>query len=338
MLKCKSCSAALDPGTVECPTCGAESLAGILTGLLGVVCRDCGAYSDAAARACAGCGKAFAAKGERPAKQAATGAAPGGAQPAAPPPPAPRTPKTSTYCARCGAEMGLGAFCPQCGSEVAPARTCARVVLDRGQAPAGTAFRLAQEEVQVGRTQGQVLFPEDPCLANLHATFILRGHGVVLRDEGAAGGVYVRLRGLSVPLRPGNLFAVGDRLLRFGGPPPPPAPAPPDGTRRLGAPRPERLPVLVEEWLEGGVGGRTYLRTGPSITIGRSGCSINLSEDPHLSPAHAEIVLDAAGTAKLRDLGSSTGTFVRIPPGGERELHDGDAVRIGREVLRVELP
>ena len=32
-----------------------------------------------------------------------------------------------------------------------------------------------------------------------------------------------------------------------------------------------------------------------------------------------------------------TGTFLRIPPGTERELHEGDAVRLGREVLRVEM-
>jgi pSer/pThr/pTyr-binding forkhead associated (FHA) protein len=95
--------------------------------------------------------------------------------------------------------------------------------------------------------------------------------------------------------------------------------------------------VLVEEWLEGGIGGRAYLRTGPSITVGRSGCSINLGEDPYLSQAHAEIVVEAEGAAKLRDLGSSNGTFVRVPPGSECELHHGDTVRIGREVLRVEV-
>jgi pSer/pThr/pTyr-binding forkhead associated (FHA) protein len=212
-----------------------------------------------------------------------------------------------------------------------------RLIVERGEAAPGTTFRLVQDEVQAGRAQGQVVFPDDPCLAPLHATFLVREGVLVLRDEGAAGGVYVRLRGVTVPLRSGSLFAVGDRLMRFAGPLPPPSPPPSDGTRRLGAPRPERPAVLVEEWLEGGIGGRTYLRAGPSITVGRAGCSINLGEDPYLSQAHAEIVVDAEGAARLRDLGSSNGTFVRIPPGSERELHDGDAIRIGREVLRVEV-
>jgi pSer/pThr/pTyr-binding forkhead associated (FHA) protein len=95
--------------------------------------------------------------------------------------------------------------------------------------------------------------------------------------------------------------------------------------------------VVVEEWLEGGVGGRAFVRAGPSVTVGRAGCSINLGDDPYLSQAHAEILVDADGGARLRDLGSASGTFVRVPPGSERELHDGDAVRLGREVLRVEV-
>jgi hypothetical protein len=210
-------------------------------------------------------------------------------------------------------------------------------VVERGEAPPGTAFEVGAGELQAGRAGGQAAFPDDPCLAPLHATFLLRDGALVLRDEGAAGGVFVRLRGLTIPMRPGGLFAVGNRLLRFAGPLPPPPPPPADGTRRLGSPRPERTAVVVEEWLEGGVGARSYVRLGPSITIGRTGCAINLAEDSHLSQTHAEILVEPDGTAKLRDLSSAGGTYVRIPPGSERELHDGDGVRLGREVLRVEI-
>jgi pSer/pThr/pTyr-binding forkhead associated (FHA) protein len=92
---------------------------------------------------------------------------------------------------------------------------------------------------------------------------------------------------------------------------------------------------VLEEWLEGGVGGRVFVRPGPSVTIGRAGCAVNLGDDPYLSQAHAELALEAEGGARLRDLGSSNGTFVRVPPHAERELYDGDALRMGREVLRV---
>jgi pSer/pThr/pTyr-binding forkhead associated (FHA) protein len=214
----------------------------------------------------------------------------------------------------------------------------ARLLVERGEAAAGAVFQLTAEEVQVGRSQGAVIFPTDPCLAAHHATFLQRNGGLAVRDEGAAGGVFVRIpQGQAVPLRPGSLFAVGDRLLRFAGPLPSQPPPPPDGTMRLGAPRPDGSSVLLEEWLEGGVGGRVYLRAGPSITLGRAGCSVSLGDDPYLSQAHAEIVLEPDGTASLRDLGSSNGTFLRIAPGGEAPLRDGDELRLGREVLRVEM-
>jgi pSer/pThr/pTyr-binding forkhead associated (FHA) protein len=95
--------------------------------------------------------------------------------------------------------------------------------------------------------------------------------------------------------------------------------------------------VVIEEWLEGGVGGRVFVRAGPAVTIGRSGCGVNLGDDPHLSLVHAEIVVEQDGTARLRDIGSSNGTYVKIPPHGERELRSGDCVRMGHEVLRVEI-
>jgi pSer/pThr/pTyr-binding forkhead associated (FHA) protein len=94
--------------------------------------------------------------------------------------------------------------------------------------------------------------------------------------------------------------------------------------------------VLLEERLAGGVTGRVWLRSGPSVTLGRAGCAVNLGDDPFLSQAHAEVLLEADGTARLRDLGSANGTFVRIPARAERELRDGDLVRVGRQVLRVQ--
>jgi FHA domain-containing protein len=306
VLTCKTCGVTIDVTVTACPSCGAEVPLGRLTGMLGLVCRECDAYNDPGARACAGCGKPLVASAP-----ASPARAPSPAAPARPPP----------------------------ATAAAPTRSAARtrLVVERGEAPPGAFFDVRQGDAQAGRAQGQLLFPEDPCLAPLHATFTLRDGELHVRDEGAAGGVFLRLRGLTVPLRPGHFFAVGDRLLRYGGAlPPPDAPAA-DGTRRLGAARPEGRAVVIEEWLEGGVGGRSWLRSGPSITFGRSGCAVNLGDDPHLSQAHAELLLDGEGQARLRDLGSTTGTFLRIPPGTERELHDGDAVRLGREVLRVEV-
>jgi pSer/pThr/pTyr-binding forkhead associated (FHA) protein len=219
------------------------------------------------------------------------------------------------------------------GASTDPVR--ATLVLLRGEGLEGASFKIQGDSTAAGRERGQVVFPNDPCLAPLHATFLYRGGALYLRDEGAPGGVYLRLRSLSVPLRPGDFFALGGRLLRFLGPPQPPAPLGTDGTARLGAPRPQGPAVRIEEWLEGGVPGRTYLRAGPSISLGRGGCAITLGGD-QLDERHAEIVVDANGNAKLKDLGSTQGTFVRLASGTERELAQGDLIRLGREVLRVE--
>ena len=261
-------------------------------------------------------------------------------------------------CPRCGVVATQGRFCAQCGQALGahgtqlsvkppspgPAATQAagalapgraKLVLDRGDASEGATFRLGAESIEAGRSKGTVLFPDDPCLAAHHATFFYRNGALHVRDEGAPGGVYLRLRNLSVPLRAGDQFAVGERLLKFAGLLPGAPTPPPDGTRRLGAPRPAAPAVVVEEWLEGGAGGRVFVRSGPAVTIGRAGCAVNLGDDPRLSQSHAEIVVERDGTARLRDLGSSNGTYVKIPPHGERELRDGDCVRMGNEVLRV---
>ena len=264
----------------------------------------------------------------------------------------------ASACPRCGSETGPGRFCSRCGQALGergtrvmarpPAAGAARasgplapggakLVLEAGGGVDATTWRLDAETVEAGRSTGAVTFPGDPCLAPHHATFFYRGGALYLRDEGAPGGVYLQLRGLSAPLRAGDHFAVGERLLRYGGLLPPAPPAPPDGTRRLGSPRPSSPAIVVEEWLEGGTSGRGFVRGGPSVTIGRAGCAVSLGDDPRVSPTHAEILVDAWGAARLRDLGSSSGTYAKVPPHGERELRDGDRIRLGREVLRVEV-
>src|SRR5690349_21736520 len=179
-------------------------------------------------------------------------------------------------CGACGDPFGERADAPAATAAVPASATslAARLVLERGTAAPGAVFALGTDEVLAGRVAGAgaIAFPDDGCLGPVHATFVARGGAVRVRDEGAAGGVYVRLRD-AVALRPDALFAVGDRLLRYGGALPPPAP-PGGPTRRLGAPRPDRPTVVLEEWLEGGLGGRTWLRGGPSVTIGRAGCAV----------------------------------------------------------------
>lgn len=363
MLQCFHCSSPLDPAMSECPACGAEIEMSRLTGILGSVCRNCDAFNEPGTTACVSCGEALLPRPHPPV--AAAGPAPEAPaedparelppidfeavlledpdfEPTATPDPielldpvpgsAPGDPR--------GDPSGPSALPPLPFESVAlePSPAGANpfhLVLERGDGREGTRLQLTGGDLPFGSADASGSFAADPWLAPLHATFSVRDSRLFVRDEGSAGGTFLRLRGLSVPLRPGDSFALGDRLLRFGGTLPAASPPAPDGTRKLGSPRPAGLVALLDERLEGGVTGRVWLRSGPSITLGRAGCAVNLGDDPFLSQAHAEVLLEGDGTARLRDLGSANGTFVRIPSRAERELRDGDLVRVGRQVLRV---
>jgi pSer/pThr/pTyr-binding forkhead associated (FHA) protein len=200
----------------------------------------------------------------------------------------------------------------------------------RGLSVAGRQFPLFEGLNGVGRS-AQISFPEDPYVGARHASLFFRGEGLVVQDEGAANGVYVKLRGPH-RLETGDLFVVGERLLRFGGVQ---ALAPALTPPRHGSPRAAERMLVLEEVLEGGGTGRVCRRAGPIVTIGRSGCDLNFPSDGFVSARHAELSL-AGETAFLRDLGSANGSFVRVPSRTERTLVHGDYLLLGRELLRVE--
>jgi pSer/pThr/pTyr-binding forkhead associated (FHA) protein len=63
---------------------------------------------------------------------------------------------------------------------------------------------------------------------------------------------------------------------------------------------------------------------------------IVFTNDPFMSRRHAAIARDpASGTFTLRDLGSSNGTYLAIR--GEREIAQGDHVRIGQHLFRLDI-
>ncbi len=371
MLQCFHCSSPLDPAMSECPACGAEIEMSRLTGILGSVCRNCDAFNEPGTTTCVSCGESLAPRPPVPVLGSAPHATESAAEPPREVPPIDFEavlvedpdfePTTTPHPIELletvpddGPEPGLSATSFRGAPPVLPFEAVAlepaaagaspsasrggpppfHLVLDRGDGREGASLPLTGDDV-IGGPNATFPFPDDPWLAPMHATFRFRDGRLLVVDEGSTGGTFLRLRGLSVPLRPGDCFALGDRMLRFGGTLPPASPPAPDGTRRIGSPRPAGPSVLLEERLAGGVTGRVWLRPGPSITLGRAGCAVNLGDDPFLSQAHAEVLLDTDGTARLRDLGSANGTFVRIPPRAERELRDGDRVRVGRQVLRV---
>lgn len=210
----------------------------------------------------------------------------------------------------------------------------ARLVVEKGNSP-GATFPLAHRENGIGADGAAIALRDDPFVAPLSATVLFAEERLVVRDEGSANGVFVKLRE-PAPISPGDHFIAGERLFRFEGPVDLP---PPDGDQPLlGAPRPQAVAVRVVEVLAGGKTGRTCHRAAPSLTIGRSGCEMNFPGDALLAAQHAEIRVAEDGSAVLADLGQApTGVLLRVRPQGEQPVQGGDLLQVGEQQLRIEI-
>lgn len=367
MLECAECMYDNEDDALACEQCGAEIEAAALSMQLGRVCRECDSYNDPGVRVCVSCGTPFEGSGadsaltaelepeqepdevvvpaatvpsrtvvEKTPSPLPPGALPpgwSGFQPSAPaavvtrPPPA-----RSASCSRCGAESPATArFCGACGHAVGAGETArGKLILIRGLSGEGRQFPLGATPTVAGRN-ATASFPDDPYVAAIHATFFFRGSQLIVRDEGAQNGLYVKLREPHA-LKSGDRFFVGERLLRYRGA----EKAVERNPGRHGSPRPSDRLFTIDELLEGGGVGRVCRRPGPLMSIGRTACDLNFSRDGFVSARHAEISM-AGDTAFLRDLGSANGTFLRVPSREERPLLHGDYLLMGRELLRVEI-
>src|SRR5262249_45606955 len=134
-------------------------------------------------------------------------------------------------CKECSTPVPSGhRFCGSCGASVpekiqrlrteyfgtmqAPGR--ARLILIRGggQGTDGLSYLLQGTEHVAGRKEAQILFPEDTWLSPRHANFLYRREKLVVRDEGSANGVYLRIR-QQAKIEPGDHFLCGEQVLRL---------------------------------------------------------------------------------------------------------------------------
>jgi diguanylate cyclase (GGDEF)-like protein len=79
--------------------------------------------------------------------------------------------------------------------------------------------------------------------------------------------------------------------------------------------------------------GRKYSLESPSVTLGRSNkCDVQIDQES-VSRAHSKIT-NAGRSVKIRDLGSTNGTYVNDELVEERPLVDGDFIKIGRTIFK----
>ena len=193
---------------------------------------------------------------------------------------------------------------------------------------AGT-YQLPGGSTTIGRDLGGI-FGGDSYLSPKHATFTVGGGRVTIRDESSLNGVYLKIaRDTPIELKPGDIFRIGQEIIRFErlAPPAPSA----DGVERMGSPN-------------DGIIGRLSLVTGRDSTgnaftipahgvhLGRERGDVIFPEDGYVSGLHCRVAAEA-GRMFLTDLGSSNGTYVRLNE--ERDVNTGDVLLMGQQLFRI---
>lgn len=198
----------------------------------------------------------------------------------------------------------------------------------------GETVDLFGETFDVGRAEGSLNFGEDPYLAPRHARFIHQDGKVVVRPIDAVNGVYLRVQG-GCDLGPGDQFLVGKEVLRFE-PLAPEERDPPSlvehGVRYFGSAPREAWGRLRQLTIAGTTRDVWHL-SRPELVLGREEGDVTFPDDEFMSRRHAAVKRVGA-KARLEDLASSNGTFVRLR--GDRELKPGDVLRMGDQLLRFE--
>jgi pSer/pThr/pTyr-binding forkhead associated (FHA) protein len=209
-----------------------------------------------------------------------------------------------------------------------------RLVVIKGEGGDGARYHLQGLTTVIGRQGADITFGEDVFLSPQHARFTSQAGRLVVQDLGSTNGVFLRIK-QPTPLRHGDVFLVGEQLLRVdleplgeGGPSA-------HGTYYYGSPRP-RAAFRIVQRLAGGVDGRVVSAQGTSLTVGREGNGFDFPDDRFISGHHARVDLASEGDhAILTDTGSRNGTFVRLM--GAHELFHGDYLFVGQQLLRVEI-
>lgn len=233
-------------------------------------------------------------------------------------------------CGRCGSSLADGfSFCVECGTEVEGGR--ARLVTLTEDGSEESLWVLPDAEVVIGKDVGPLAFLDDPYISPRHCRIFFVEEKLFVEDLGSRNGVFRRLQG-EVHIAPGAHFRVGLQLLRLDPMEPAPAPAA-DGTVIWGSPDPGYRFRLVQI-LEGGIPGEAFpLRAGENL-VGRLSGDVVFPHDRYVSARHASIGVTPEAV-RLRDLGSSNGTFVRLD--APTRLEAGDLLLLGQHLVRVDL-
>ncbi|MFT3768620.1 MAG: FHA domain-containing protein [Minicystis sp.] len=275
-------------------------------------------------------------------------AAPAPAPAAAPPPVAPaaaaapsilcpqcehENPPNNKFCASCGFKLARPAAASEPAPPPAVPASPSGIVLTALRADGSEAgsYELPSGNITVGRDLGAI-FAGDSYLSPRHATFSLRGGKLFVRDEGSLNGVYKKLRrDEPVHIRPGDIFRIGQEIVRFE--PLAPMAATSDGVERLGSPSKGyigRIALIIGR----DVVGNAFPVPETGLHLGRERGDVLFPEDGYVSGLHCRLAWQN-GQLFLTDLGSSNGSFIRLQ--AETDVVNGDILLMGQQLFRVNM-
>jgi pSer/pThr/pTyr-binding forkhead associated (FHA) protein len=183
----------------------------------------------------------------------------------------------------------------------------------------GERFALVAEYTIVGRAGADIAFDDDRFLARQHARIERTGDGAVkISPMDNLNGVF---RKANAPV---ERVEAEERTVH---------PLVRHGVALFGSPPREPWGRLVQIVPSGGYRDVRHLIT-EEVVLGREEGDIVFRDDAFMSRRHAAVTWDGK-KAQITDLGSSNGTFVRVT--GPTVLKNGDHVRMGDQLLRIEL-
>ena len=190
-------------------------------------------------------------------------------------------------------------------------------------------FERKSTSTTIGRTEGDIRFPEDQFLSPLHSKLSWEEGRLEVRDLGSRNGTWVFLEG---PYR-----LIGSQVLRFrrlGYPGPHTAEA--DATKRMGSMTPSAdIASLTQLRNDGSSRDVIQLSPGRDVHIGRERGDWIFPYDPSMSAQHATVRSEDADFVLVDD---HSRNGVAIAARGAITLQHGSRIMVGDKLLRIELP
>jgi len=306
-------------------------------------CQYCGRQNEAGAQFCTDCGKPLTKAAAARAAVAAGGG--GGVVSRTSGPPSPGGgggALADAPCPLCGSMVG--AHGSSGGSEgddrrLTPDRRSDHsltLVLVSEMATEVARFERKHASTTIGRTEGDIRFPEDQFLSPLHSKLTWEEGQLEVRDLGSRNGTWVFLEA-PYRLTDGDLILIGSQILRFrrlGYPGPHTAEA--DATKRMGSMTPSAdIASLTQLRTDGSSRDVIQLSPGRDVHIGRERGDWIFPYDPSMSAQHATVRSEDADFVLVDD---HSRNGVAIAARGAMLLQHGSRIMVGDKLLRVELP